>query len=504
MSSKKNVGKALGLGAIKELLLKIKKLQEEGYGKLRIAKELELPMTKLNDLLKELTANPPKESAKPAPTIVHKTEEDTHKRVARLVDRGTSVIDIAKELDITLNSALYWVDKVKRGGKHSVVDEIRKALDSESYETYDLAKRYTKSPTAIKRLVKRAEMDFSPVDDWIKQASRRGVLYSRLKRELGIKSLDKAKQVVKDAFKDCFIVVTPQGKEDYILMPIHSSKEEIEWSNSHEGKRKFDYHISPEGNYMCVKFHEDFKAEDIVIWNLTDLHEGSNFFRPKVLDSIIELISSKPNHFAVLGGDLTETLTKISVGDPMDQYLTNSEQLLAIVKRLRPIAHKIIAYRGGNHCVDRLVKAGSFNQGPVIGSMLGVPFFDVRVTIDIFYGTTRKTITLEHRYGNAFSAGAVEAAIDKVQAYNTFFVNCIFVGHNHRAHVLPKESLELLVGEGFVARRWWIANGGSTMQRTGSYAEKANYGPTPQDFVYYTFNTETGHDEARLHRVDSI
>lgn len=448
-----------------------------------------------------------KDLVKPDKTEIIDTKEELEdniqKNVERMLKEGASVIDISKKLDITLNSVLYWVDRINTGGKPNIVDSIRKSLDSDTFETYDMAKRYSKTPAAISRLVRKAELDFSPVADWIKRASKSGIRYSRMKRELGLKSLDRAKEVLKETFKDCFIVCTPTGLDDFVLTPVHSSKEDVEWINIDTSKRLFDYYVSPEGNYMCVNLQNISEHEEIVIFNLTDLHIGSVYYRKSQLDSLIKLIKDTPNYFAVIGGDVFDANTKISVGSMEEQYLTNSQQLLESVRVLSPIADKIIAYRSGNHCRDRLMKAGQFDSAEVLASILKVPYFYTRVIIDIEYKGQRKLISLDHKYGNAFSIGAVEAAVDKIQSYNSFFINCFLSGHNHRAAVIPKESLELIPGKGFKATRWWIGNGGSTMQRTGSYAEVANYGPTPQDFVFYKFDSR-GNDEAGLHKIHGI
>ena len=158
-----------------------------------------------------------------------KQDHDLYKKVHALLSEGKSVIEISKELDITLNSTLYWANKVN--GKSNLVDEIRKALDSDTYETYDLAKKYTKTPAAIKRLVEKAELQYSPADSWVKKAAKSGIRFSKMKLELGVKSLDRAKEILQENFKKCFIVSVPFGNDDYILMPVHSSKDDVEWVN---------------------------------------------------------------------------------------------------------------------------------------------------------------------------------------------------------------------------------------------------------------------------------
>jgi len=215
------------------------------------------------------------------------------------------------------------------------------------------------------------------------------------------------------------------------------------------------------------------------------------------------MILEDPGAFAVLGGDLTETITKMCVADPAEQFLDNTEQVSDVVKVLLPIAHKILGSTWGNHDGGRLEKAGQFDPGRIIAQMLCVPYFRVRSIIDLEFRGVIKRISLVHKYRRAFSIAAIESEVKKIQAYSPFVVNCYFSGHNHKSFILPQESLSLISGKGFETNRWYIANAGSFTIRTGSYVEKDGYAPTPQDVVYYTFDDQ-GNDVCDSIPIKSI
>lgn len=546
--NKKKLAKSMGIGNKDSLYEKVKEMVTQGYGSIIIGRELDIDPKKALLIIRKIREeNPELPISKFDPKIkkpvnVEKVEKkvkdlsskgmtntnisgklniskdivdtispagksiqeakSTFEEVKILVETGHTVKQISEQLGITEGSAAYWASKVSSGrSRINRIDEIRTNLDEGEYETYDLAKRYNKSPFAIKGMVKRAENNFNPIKDWVRRAAACGIKFSYMKRELNVSSLDKAKSILEENFPGSFVFTTKTGEDDYLLTPVKSSKEEIEWMG--EVNKVFNYSVVPEGNYMTVKFNDDLPFEEIVIWVLSDLHRGSKYERNWLIKEAVERIKNNDNHFMLSLGDLTESITKISVADAEEQYLTNSEQLIEIVRDLMPIAHKTIAYRGGNHCVGRLMKAAQFDQGQVIGSMLKVPYFNTRVLVDMEFKGVRKILSLDHKYGGAFKIGQVEDAIDRIQSYNSFTVNCFMSGHSHKAYVIPKESLELVPGKGLISSRWWIANSGSTMQRVGSYAEKSNYGPTPQDFVRYRFDIH-GNDTAELVRVDCI
>ena len=488
MSSKKIKASDLGINSKKyeELLVKVRELFNSGYGKIKISKELDISLTLVSKLLEDKSTVVP--VTKPT-TKQNLEDENMLTKVAGLISKGLGIIEISKELDITVNSALYWSNKVQNGGKANLVDEIRKALDKDSFETYDLAKRYTKTPAAINRLVRKAEMEFSPAADWVRTAAKKGIKYSRLQRELKVKTLERAKEIVQEAFKDCFVITTPY-QDDYILTPVYSSKEETEWINIDTSKRKFDYYVSPEGNYMTVKFHDSIEANKIRIVQLSDIHVGSIYFRKGLFERAIKDIKKDPNCFVVLTGDVIECIAKATAGGSWEQYSNINEQVEEFVQLVKPIEDRIIFSVAGNH-EDRVERLSEFSLSRVIANILKVPFFNVMAFIDLHFKDQKYTVAATHFYAkNLFGQAQIVTRVKQIMSNNVYPVNIFLSGHTHTSFIQCEYTATIVPGKGKVPFEYIVANSGSFTQHTGSYSEKAGYYWSPQGVINFSVDNE--------------
>lgn len=429
-------------------------------------------------------------------------ESNFYNKVEELVAKDISVIDISKQLDITLNSALYWVNRVNNGGRSNLVDEIRKALDSDNYETYDLAKRYTRTPAAINRLVQKAELEFSPVSDWIKRASKSGIKFSRMEKELGVKTIDRAKEVLKENFKNCFIVTTPVG-DDFILTPVHSSKEEVEWINIDTSKRKFDYYVAPEANYMTVKFHDDIPANKIKIVQLSDIHVGSLYFRKQLFVDFVNKVKKDPYCFVLLTGDVIECIAKATAGGSWEQYDNINNQVEEFFNIVQPIADRIIGSIEGNH-EHRVERLSEFSLSRIIANILKVPFFNVLTYIDLIFKDQKYTISATHYYAkNLFGQAAIVARVKQISSNLLNPCHLFLSGHTHSGWIQTEYATTIITGVGRKPFEYHIANSGSFTQHTGSYSEKAGYQWSPQCVIYFTID-DNGHLEVFQNRIKPI
>ena len=87
----------------------------------------------------------------------------------------------------------------------------------------------------------------------------------------------------------------------------------------------------------------------------------------------------------------------------------------------------------------------------------------------------------------------IEQEVLKLRTGENYHVDFWMSGHNHKAFVLPQESLYLVTGRGFEHVRWYILNGGSCEARTQGFGER--FRPAPSDCVYATMY-ESGKIEA--------
>lgn len=402
-----------------------------------------------------------------------------------LVAQGMGGTKIAKALKITKGVADRLIKKLK-----NTQDKSIKQTEDYSVEMsyYDIAKEKGKSLISTKTMLEKEAGTYSPIINDFKKFASKTFTLNNAKRVFGFKSEKQLQKAIDENFPEHIVVKTPVDKDTAYTIMKNSSKD-VEWLNIDTSKKQFTYYLAPEGNYLYIKFDDSINTERLRLYCLSDIHKGSKFHRGDLLKEHIEMIRKDPNAFVFLAGDLVEHATKMSVGDPQEQDLDNTAQCTEIVRDLMPIAHKILASVGGNHDAGRLEKAGQFDPARLMAQMLKIPYSQSRIVIDLYFKGVNKRVSLAHRYGNAYTIGAVEAEVKKIQAYQVAFVNCYMQGHNHKSFIIPEESLQLIPGKGFETVKWWIANNGSYMKRSGSYAEKAGYGPSPQSMVYYEFDS---------------
>lgn len=484
------------------VLSQIKSLVSKGYGAPRIAQELDGVLTRAQ-ISRIITGIRGEDPNLPSPlhggsvTPTTLTSADSKERfdlVKSLVESGAGIKEVASELDLTYKSAEYWVNKVRLNlTRPSNIDKVRQMLDAESADGYDIAKTYSKTPGGMRTMFKKAECQFSPVDDWVKKAAKSGVLLSRLKDQLLVKTKEKAKEIIKDNFPSCFIVERDLEDGDVLFTPVHDSSKDIEALDVDTSKKPFKYYVSPGNNYLMIVVDDNYGSDRLVIPGLSDLHVGSKQHRDGVLDAVIEWISENSGMLPILNGDLVENISKASVGGLLEQYSTPNEQVVEVCKKLAPIAHKFLLFSDGNH-EERTERFADFSVGKVIAQLLKVPHFSMRTIVDIKWRGLTKRLSVTHRYNNAYSIGQVEAQVMKLQQFQTFHVDAWYSGHNHKSFLIPEESLILEEGKGFKNVRWYILNNGSMTGRVGGYAER--FAPNPQDLVYLEI-FENGDIEAK-------
>ncbi len=173
----------------------------------------------------------------------------------------------------------------------------------------------------------------------------------------------------------------------------------------------------------------------------------------------------------------------MSVGEPWEQNMSPMKQVSYAARLLMPIAHKILAYRSGNHDKGRGKMVGA-DLAEALANMLQVPYFKVETIIQIQMGAQLYTVVLDHGH----SGGSIQAILrdaEKYRGQNGFFVHAHMSGHVHNSQVVKRVVRDLEEGKGPVFRRSYTIIGGSYLGFTGTYAEEAKFEPTPQDLTYF-------------------
>lgn len=139
--------------------------------------------------------------------------------------------------------------------------------------------------------------------------------------------------------------------------------------------------------------------------HLTDLQIGAKSFKEKRFIQYRDWLLSDPDRFVLLGGDVIDAATVISVASP---YSNTSEPIFQVedaVELLKPLAGRILGYVGGNH--ERRTAKTYGDAGRQIATYLKTPYSSGVQLIDIHYGKHQAfKVSLHHGVGASRTKGA--------------------------------------------------------------------------------------------------
>ena len=111
--------------------------------------------------------------------------------------------------------------------------------------------------------------------------------------------------------------------------------------------------------------------ENVEVVTISDVHIGNPLCDIGALKDTVEYILEEPNdpkmaRICILNGDLTESVTRKSVGNIFEMTMTPQLQVATMIEMLKPLAvptekypqGKILSYCGGNHDTDRYKDTG--------------------------------------------------------------------------------------------------------------------------------------------------
>lgn len=218
------------------------------------------------------------------------------------------------------------------------------------------------------------------------------------------------------------------------------------------------------------------QPSQIEISHLTDLQYGNKHFQAKRFLQYRDWILSQKNRFVVLGGDLVDAATILSVTSPYENTGEPIEQVDGVVDLLQPLADagRLLGYVGGNH--ERRTLASFGDCGRVIARALRVPYSRGVQLIDIQFGQHRPfKISLWHGSGSARTKGA------KAQMLHRFMhqadSHVYLVGHLHDV-VLLFDWRQQRVGKRIKLQKIAGIMSSSFQGYWNSYAETAAMSPS--------------------------
>lgn len=173
--------------------------------------------------------------------------------------------------------------------------------------------------------------------------------------------------------------------------------------------------------------------EEIFIIPLSDVHIGEKGFNEKILNDIIEDVTTIDNLYVVLIGDLINNATKNSKSDVYQEIMTPHEQVNYIVEKLKPIKHKILGSVSGNH-EDRTSRDSGVDLSNVIADFLGIPYDSASLVYQIKHGTfgsgkNNYVIYTTHGFGGGGTKGAKANKLQKLS--DICLADLYIMGHLH-------------------------------------------------------------------------
>jgi predicted phosphodiesterase len=190
-------------------------------------------------------------------------------------------------------------------------------------------------------------------------------------------------------------------------------------------------HYGLESKYVSWKFDER-KFDTVELLHVTDVQFGHVECRVHRVKEYIQWVLREPNRFVLLGGDMIDSATVLSVGSPFENIGEPQSQIYKFCELFATLRPRILGYVSGNH-ERRTIKTFG-DAGILIASLLQVPISTGKQFVDIHFGKHDPfKISLWHGGGAARTAGA------KMQMLHRFMQEAdsqvYLVGHLHDAMV---------------------------------------------------------------------
>lgn len=237
--------------------------------------------------------------------------------------------------------------------------------------------------------------------------------------------------------------------------------------------------------------------KELLLVPISDAHYGNPLYSEKHFARQIKTIQETRNMYAVLNGDLCESIIRSSKGDVFTQKITPQKQRDDIVKKLKPIRHKILGMTTGNH-ENRIYRETGIDISKDIAKGLKIPYRPEGMLVKISFGdnnnyTTDRPYTyfiyFTHGYGGARTKPAKAIKVERAGTW--IDADCYIMSHDHVVNVAPdiylkpdprthKETddngLEWDVGKITAYRKMLVKS--NAYLKWGGYAEMLGFPPT--------------------------
>lgn len=238
--------------------------------------------------------------------------------------------------------------------------------------------------------------------------------------------------------------------------------------------------------------------ESVEVCPIADVHIGNPLCQEGKLKEWIDYILEEPDdpkmaRICLLNGDLTESVTRTSVGNVFEQTMTPSVQVATMIKYLLPLTEtsdkypqgKILSYCAGNHD-DMRYKDTGISSAESIAVGLGL---DNKFSRDGCYSF----ISLKKRYSNnekclatiynshmTGSAGTIGGRANRVQKLSNAVFADVYVGAHVHTPLTFKEDIIMpnMNGIPSLQQRTMTYCITGAFLNYGDYAERASFRPS--------------------------
>lgn len=200
---------------------------------------------------------------------------------------------------------------------------------------------------------------------------------------------------------------------------------------------------------------------------LSDIHQGLND-RKFLQQTVKFLLSLGPNVKVWLGGDSTNSNTRNSKGNVLEEWASGDGQIYSLVEDIKPLVDsgQLIGISSGNHphrvfneafiTVEMMIACLLGDKGLYKGDQ-GIVYFNVNKNLYTHY--------IQHK------------AMKKENAYDYFNADVTWIEHYHKPSCKPKVIVEhnKYNKQPIVKECWEIFNG--SFQTFPAYAKQAGYRP---------------------------
>ncbi len=201
--------------------------------------------------------------------------------------------------------------------------------------------------------------------------------------------------------------------------------------------------------------------------DISDIHLGDKFHDGKRLRKFIDTVRSIPNFYVLIGGDSTNNASTQSKSSVFDEAAHGSEQIIQCVELLKPIKHRIVGIRSGNHGYNRAMKYNRLIPEEIIAQFLGVPFLQGCASVFFKVGDYVYTIATWHNQKNP----------NKMEWLHT---DVTFYEHLHKNDIQRQLVMEPnKYVHKWIAKEHWDIQSGAFLG-WGGYAAEKGYRPIPE------------------------